>query len=79
MVRYFFHVFNDEETRDEVGQLFADLAAARLSAERDCVELAVESITEYRHLIMHHRIEIEDATGTTMSTVRFSDVIEVRA
>lgn len=79
MTRYFFHVFNDEETRDETGQMFVDLAAARASAERDCITLAVESIAEYRHLVMHHRIDIEDAAGATMATVRFGDVIEIRA
>jgi hypothetical protein len=79
MTRYFFHVFNDEETRDETGQLFVDLAAARASAERDCIALAMESIAEHRHLVMHHRIEIEDATGVMVSTVHFGDVIDVRA
>ena len=78
MTRYFFHVFNDEETRDEAGQMFDDLAAARASAERDCIALAMESIAEYRHLTMHHRIEIEDAAGATGATVRFGDVIDVR-
>jgi hypothetical protein len=78
MTRYFFHVFNDEETRDEDGQEFADLAAARASAERDCLALAVDSITEHRHLIMHHRIEIENASGLTVDTVRIGDVVSVR-
>ena len=75
---YFFHVFNDEETRDESGQMFDDLAAARASAERDCISLAMESIAEYRHLTLHHRIDIEDAGGIILATVRFGDVIDVR-
>jgi hypothetical protein len=79
MNRYFFHVFNDEETRDEVGQLFSDLAAARASAERDCISLAMESIAEHRHLVMHHRVDIDDEAGVTVSTVHFGDVIEVHA
>jgi hypothetical protein len=78
MTRYFFHVFNDDETRDEEGQEFVDLAAARASAERACLALAADSITEYGHLVMHHRIEIEDVSGTTLDTVRFGDVVAVR-
>ncbi|MEG3086000.1 DUF6894 family protein [Sphingomonas sp. PB4P5] len=78
MQRFYFHVFNDEETRDEIGQVFSNLAAAQTSAELDCVALAAASVTEHRHLIMHHRIEIEDKTGAVLSTVRFGDVIDVR-
>jgi len=78
MERYFFHVFNDEETRDEDGQEFPDLAAARASAERDCVSLAAHSITEHGHLVLHHRIDIEDAAGASVGTVRFSDVVDVQ-
>ncbi|MFC3557284.1 DUF6894 family protein [Sphingomonas qilianensis] len=45
MARYFFHVHNDVETRDELGQEFPNLEAARASAARDCIALAVHSIT----------------------------------
>jgi hypothetical protein len=78
MARFFFHVFNDVETRDEDGQDFEDVAAARASAVRDCLALAAHSITEHHHLIMHHRIEIEDVTGASVGTVRFSDVVDVQ-
>jgi hypothetical protein len=79
MSRYFFHVFNDEETRDEHGQEFADLAAARASAQRDCLALAAHSITEHGHLVLHHRIDIEDVGGVTVDTISFADVIDVKA
>lgn len=79
MARYFFHVFNDEETRDEYGQEFPDFSAARASAQRDCLTLAAHSITEHGHLILHHRIDIEDFAGVTVDTISFGDVINVQA
>ncbi|KQS02183.1 hypothetical protein ASG11_15495 [Sphingomonas sp. Leaf357] len=79
MAGYFFHVFNDEKTHDDEGQVFADLAGAIARAEKDCIALALESIAEHRHLIMRHHIDIEDSKGRGVATVSFGDVITVSA
>ncbi|MDO7841919.1 DUF6894 family protein [Sphingomonas immobilis] len=78
MSRYYFHVFNDEETRDDEGQEFPDVAAAHARARYEVQRLAAHSITEHGHLVLHHRIEVEDQDGNWIATVQFGDVVEIR-
>lgn len=77
MPRYFFHVFNDEQTHDEEGQEFPDLARARLAAEQACRILAAHSIVEHGHFVRGHRVEIANAHGETLAVVSFGDVVQV--
>ena len=76
MPRYFFHLHNDIETRDEEGVELADLAAARGLAEREARSIAAHSVTGGT-LDLAHSIEVTDAGGTTVLRVRFGDVIEI--
>jgi hypothetical protein len=78
MTRYYFHVFNDEETHDHEGQEFSDVQAACDRAHYEVRLLAAHSITEHGHLILHHRIEVEQPDGTKVATVSFGDVVEIR-
>jgi hypothetical protein len=78
MARYFFHVFNDEETRDEEGAEFPDMPAALQRAAYEARILAAESIREHGHLILAHRIQIEDEGGHALGTVRFGDAVVIR-
>jgi hypothetical protein len=54
-----------------------DLQAALKYARRHALFTAAETIEEHGHLVRSHRIEIEDAQGTVLGTVRFEDVISI--
>jgi hypothetical protein len=56
MPRYFFHVFNDEETRDEEGADLPDTPAAVRRAADEARILAAESIKEHGHLIRNRTL-----------------------
>jgi hypothetical protein len=78
MPRYYFHVYNDEQTYDEEGMELLDTMAALTRARCEARILAAESIKEFGHLIMGHRIEVSDESGRKILTVRFSDVVDVQ-
>ncbi len=78
VARYFFHVFNDEKIHDDERAEFSTVEAARECALRDARILAAQSITEHGHLVLHRRIEIENAAGTNVGTIQFGDAVEVR-
>lgn len=77
MPRYFFHVFNDEQTVDEEGVELADQEAAMALAASEARNLAAESVKIHSHLILRHRIEVADAEGRTIGQVRFGDAIRI--
>jgi hypothetical protein len=77
MARYFFHLFNDEITHDEEGIELADDEAARGYAAREARNQASVSVLQHGHLVLSHRIEVVDAAGRAVATVRFGDVVEI--
>ena len=77
MPRYYFHLLNDIDAPDEDGVELPDLEAALKYARRNALFTAAESIKEHGHLVRSHRIDIEDAQGTVLGTVRFEDVIAI--
>lgn len=76
MPRYFFHLHNDIEVCDEEGVDLADAAAARALAVREARSIAAEQVAHGR-LVLSHSIEVTDAAGATVCTMRFGDVIEI--
>ena len=76
MPRYFFHLHNDLETRDEEGLELPDLAAARGVAEHEARAMAAQSFANGQ-LRLHHSIEVTDANGATLLTLRFGEVVEI--
>ena len=78
MARYFFDLFNDEETRDTEGTDLPDDGAARECARREVLIQAAESIRRHAHFVRHHRIVIRNDSGQEIAAVRFGDVVSVR-
>ena len=76
MPRYFFHLHNDLETRDEEGLELADLASAEAVARREARACAAQNVMQ-GHLALAHAIEVTDEAGTRVLLVRFGDVIEL--
>jgi len=76
MARYFFHLHNDLETRDEEGIELPDLATARAVAAREARAIAADNVSN-GHLVLSHSIEVCDERGSVVCRLRFGDVIEI--
>jgi hypothetical protein len=77
MPRFYFHLFNDITVRDSEGVELRDAAEALERAETAARGMAAESVREGR-LILDHRIEVVDESGSSVGTVHFGDVVEIK-
>jgi hypothetical protein len=76
MPRFYFHLFNDMDVRDEEGVELPNDAAALQRAAFSAREMAAQSVREGR-LVLDHRIEVANDHGDTIGTVHFGDVVEI--
>jgi hypothetical protein len=76
MPRYFFHVLNDIDARDEEGQELDNLAMAHLKAVDFARDLAAASVQQGR-LNLTHRIDVENEAGEVLVTVTFAEAVEI--
>ena len=76
MPRYFFHLYDDVVSVDEEGSELPDVAAARRKALQNARAIASQEVLE-GHLTLHHRIEVEDASGRPVLTLPFREVVQV--
>ena|SRR5687767_15109991 len=74
---FYFHLHNDIDARDEDGREFANLEAAREAARSNARFTFAETVKDFGRVNLDHRIDIEDADGRVLDTVRFRDVVEV--
>ena len=75
MPRFYFHLHNDVEARDEEGQELADVESARAEALRGARELLAEAVRSGR-VDLSHWIEVEDEAGERILTLRFGDSVD---
>ena len=78
MPRFYFHLYNDITSIDEEGQDLPNEAVALQRAATMAREMAAESVRQ-GHLVLDHRIEVISDQDRTVGTVRFKDVVRVRA
>ena len=78
MPRFYFHLYNDITSIDEEGQDLPNEAVALQRAVTMAREMAAESVRQ-GHLVLDHRIEVISDQDRTVGTVRFKDVVRVRA
>ena len=76
MPRFFFHVHDDFEAKDEEGLELPDAKAARDGAIRSARALMCDALMAGR-LVLRHRIDIADAQHTVIDTVHFGDVVQI--
>ena len=76
MPRFFFHLHNDIDARDDEGRELSDLAAAHRAAEEDARQMAAESVRLGR-LDRSHFIEVAGETGDCLFRVTFGDVVSI--
>jgi hypothetical protein len=74
--RFFFHVFDDAEMLDDEGLELADAEAARGAALAGARSMICDQIKNGR-LILHHRVEVEDAAGAPVLRLAFGDAIQI--
>jgi hypothetical protein len=74
--RYFFHLYNDLEVRDDEGRDLPDIDAACRAAEEDARHMAAESVRA-GHLPLDHFVEVTDADGNPLFRVTFGQVVEI--
>jgi len=77
MPLYYFNIYNDDVTLDEEGANLADDQAARAHAINAARSLAADTASK-GHLVLDHRIEIEDADHKAVGTVRFGEAVDIR-
>ena len=76
MARFYFHLHNDVDIRDDEGVELADDAAMLRLADTNAREMAAENVREGR-LNLSHYIEVTDDAGETVYTVHFGEVVEI--
>lgn len=75
-MRFFFHLHNDIDTRDEEGTELPDRDAARALAQKEARTMAAESVRK-GHLNLAHFVEVTDEAGAALFRVEFGQVIDV--
>lgn len=76
MPRYFFHVYDDLDLRDQDGIDLADAAAACAAALAGAREMMCAQLMKGR-LSLYHRIEVEDEGGTAILTLPFGEAVRI--
>ncbi|HEX9947949.1 MAG TPA: hypothetical protein VGA98_10450 [Allosphingosinicella sp.] len=76
MPRFFFHIYDDVEFRDEDGLELADTDSARRAAVAGARAMMCDQLTKGR-LSLHHRIEVVDEQGGPVLTLAFGDAVEI--
>ena len=76
MPRFFFNVFDDGATIDEVGVELPDLAAAHEAALEEARAVIIEEVRRGR-IDLSHRIEVEDEARRPVLLLPFSAAVEI--
>ena len=78
MPRYYFHLFNAVDIRDDIGRHFATLEDAHADATEACRALMAEDLRNDGQITLSHRIEIVDEEGATKLIVPFRACVDIR-
>ena len=76
MPRYYFHLHNDLDVRDEEGRELPDQKAARAEAIRGARDLMAEDVKRGR-LTLSHWIEVRDEAGAQLFVLRYGEAVEI--
>jgi hypothetical protein len=74
--RFYFHIFDDVVCRDDEGRDLTDIGAARAAARDGAIELMSSEIRG-GHLILEHRIEVENEAGEIVFILPFHAVATI--
>ena len=76
MPLYLFHLYDDVESIDEIGQEFPDLEAAQASAVQTARSIMGSELTSKGEITLSHWIEVETEEGE-MHVVTFGDTVKI--
>lgn len=76
MPRYFFDLCNSLEIPDEEGRDCADLEAAKACAVAEARQVASDDVLA-GSLDTSHRIDVRDADGDVVASIRFGEAVKV--
>ena len=76
MPRFFFNLIEDAVIADDEGRDLPGVEAAHSEAVKSARDIACAELAEGQ-LHLNHRIEVTDAFGELLDTVRLGDVVEV--
>jgi len=76
MPLYLFHLYDDVESIDEIGQEFPDLEAAQASAVQTARSIMGSELTSKGEITLSHWIEVETQEGE-MHVVTFGDTVKI--
>ena len=77
MPRYYFHLHNDVDGRDDEGRELADVDAARAEAIKGARDLIAEDVRQ-GIVTLSHWIEVRDQRGHQVLRVRYRDAVIFR-
>jgi hypothetical protein len=77
MPRYFFHLHNDLDVRDEEGRELPDIESALRAAGEDARTMAAESV-RMGHLNLAHFVEVTGPDGRPLFRVTLGEVVEIK-
>ena len=75
--RFYFHLYDDLDVRDEEGIELPDLETARAQAVRCARVTFAEAAKDEGRVVLRHRIDIADEQGAVLETVQFGDAVSV--
>ena len=75
--RYYFHLINDMDVRDEEGKDLPDPAAAHAHALEQICAIAGEMAKDEGRIVLGHRIDIEDEHCAVLESVWFRDALQI--
>ena len=78
MPRFFFHLHNTIEVRDEVGRELPSLEDARVEAVDACRALMADDLRKEGQITLSHRIDIHGEDGESQLMLPFRACVEIR-
>ena len=76
---FYFHLLNDVDAPDDEGKELPDIEAAMQHARRFARFTAADTLKADGRIVLSHRINVEDGTGSVLGTVTFGDVVKVES
>ena len=79
MSRYYFHLRDDLDVSDQEGMDLADPDAARAFAIANARNIMCGTLEREGRISLHHRIDVEDDKGALVTSVPFSDAVNIES
>jgi hypothetical protein len=77
MPRFYFHLRDDLDARDEEGMDLPDAEAARAYAVTNARDIMSGTLKSHGRISLAHRIDVEDEHGALVMAVIFGDAVDL--